>query len=120
MDQDTHEDRFIPIDPSTELLDELRKLKIQTMQDGGPFVEYRDKSNTNKKWHAIVKQAEIPPITVHDLRRTGITRALLAGMPSVLVQRMAGHKNIKTTMEYYTEVTKQDLRDGVARLTAAG
>ena len=30
------------------------------------------------------------------------------------------HRNIETTMKYYAEVNKQDLRDGMKRLAAAG
>ena len=69
---------------------------------------------------AIVKDADIPYITYHDLHRTGITRALLAGVPPITVQRLAGHRNIVTTMMYYVQVNKQDLLDGVEKARAAG
>ena len=116
----SHEDRFIPIDPKSGLLDVLRRLQVQTLQEGGPFRTYADRSNLNKKWKAVIKAAGIPPITVHDLRRTGITRALLASVPLVTVQKLAGHRDIKTTQKYYAEVGKEDLRAGIARVTAAG
>ena len=114
----SHEHRWVPIDPRTGLLDVLRQLQVQTLQDGGPFVQYRSKSSTHRRrWQAIVQAAGIPTITVHDLRRTGITRALLAGVPPITVQRLAGQADIKTTMRFYAEVSKQDLRDGMARVT---
>lgn len=116
----SHEDRFIPMDSHRVLLADLHKLKAKTLQDGGPFVAFRDKSNLHKKWARIIKAAEIPAVTIHDLRRTGITRALLAGMPSVVVQKLAGHKSITTTVKYYTEVSKADLREAVKRLAARG
>ncbi len=34
-------------------------------------------------------------------RQTRITRALLGGMVPAAVQKLAGHKNIATTMKYY-------------------
>lgn len=114
------EDRFVPIAESSDLLDDLRRLQLQTLQAGGPFTIYADKSNTAKKRDAILKDAKIPPITVHDLRRTGITRALLANVPLVTVQRLAGHRDIKTTMRYYAQVNTQDLRDGIERVRVAG
>ena len=83
---------------------DLRRLQAAAILDGGPFVAYADHSNTAKKRAAIVKDAEIPHITIHDLRRTGITRALLAGVPPITVQKLAGHRNITTTMRYYAEV----------------
>lgn len=116
----SHEDRFVPIAESSDLLDDLRRLQVQTLQAGGPFTIYADKSNTAKKRDAILKDAQIPAITIHDLRRTGITRALLANVPPVTVQRIAGHRDIKTTMQYYAQVNTQDLRDGVERVRAAG
>jgi len=66
-----------------------------------------------------VKDAGIPHFTYHDLRRTGITRALLAGVPPITVQRLAGHREITTTMRHYAQVNNQDLRDGVERAARA-
>ncbi|UCE61275.1 MAG: site-specific integrase [Phycisphaerales bacterium] len=112
----SHEDRFIPVAPESGLLDVLRRLQAMTLQDGGPFLAYGDRSNFAKKWNEVVEAADIPPITRHDLRRTGITRALLAGVPPAVVQELAGHKDIKTTMRYYAQVSRQDLRDAVSRI----
>lgn len=110
----SHEDRYIPIDPKSELLDTLRRLQVQTLQDGGPFARFADKSNLHKKWARIVAEAGIEHITVHDLRRTGITRALLDNMPVVVVKDLAGHQEIETTMRYYKGIKKRNLRDAVA------
>lgn len=113
----SHEDRFIPLDPSTGIVDELRRLQAKTMQDGGPFKAFRNRSALRKKWLRIVADAKIVPhITVHDLRRTGITRALLGNMPPVAVMKMAGHKNLTTTMRYYTRVDQRDLREALRRM----
>lgn len=119
-DTKSHEDRFVPIAESSSLLADLRRLQASTLQDGGPFVAYANPSTTTDKRLAIVKDAEIPYVTYHDLRRTGITRALLAGVPPITVQRLAGHRNIETTMRYYAQVDTQDLRDGVERARAVG
>ena len=83
------------------------------------FIDGACEPNVHKKWRRIVKAAEIPAITLHDLRRTGITRALLANMPPVVVQKLAGHRDIKTTLRYYTEVSKADLRQAVKRMRNA-
>ena len=119
LDTKSHEDRVIPIAPDSELLADLRKLQVQTLQDGGPFVAYANCSNTAQKRLAIVKDSGIAPITTHDLRRTGITRALLGNMPPVVVQRLAGHRDIKTTLRYYAEVNRDDLRRAVEKQRAA-
>lgn len=44
---------------------------------GGPFTPYGDKSNLQRTWSRMVNDAGIPEITRHDLRQTGIARALL-------------------------------------------
>ncbi len=77
-------------------------------------------ATTTDRRLAIVKDADIPYITYHDLHRTGITRALLAGVPPITVQRLAGHRNIGTTMRHYVQLNDQDLRDGVEKVRAAG
>ncbi len=92
---------------------------IRHSRGGGPFVAFNDKSNLAKKWDVILEDAEIPTLTRHDLRRMGISRALVAGMPGAVVRKLAGHKSIATTMTYYAEVTKKDLRDAVAKLKKA-
>ncbi|MCZ6651518.1 MAG: tyrosine-type recombinase/integrase [Planctomycetota bacterium] len=118
-DTKSTEDRTIPIAESSSLLDDLRKLQVQTLQDGGPFLVYADGSSTAKKRIRILNVAGIPSITIHDLRRTGITRALLAGVPPITVQKLAGHMDIKTTMHYYAQVNFDDLRAGVEKQRAA-
>lgn len=65
------------------------------------------------KWARNLGNAGIPYIGRHDWRRTGITRAMLANMAPVAVQKMAGYANIATTMKYYVQVSQRDLRDAV-------
>lgn len=45
----SHEDRKVPIAPESGLLNNLRRLQVQTLQDGGPFVAFSYKSNLHKK-----------------------------------------------------------------------
>ena len=64
----------------------------------------------------IVREAKTKPIRIHDLRATYVTRLIRAGVPLPTVQRLAGHANIATTIDYYNEVNTDDLRAGVAKL----
>lgn len=118
-DTKSNEDRYVPFAEGSGLLGDLQRLKAQTLQAGGPFAEYDCKPNLHRKWGRLVKDAGIPEITRHDLRRTGITRALLNNMPPVAVQRLAGHANIETTMRYYVQVNRKDLRDAVTKYRKA-
>lgn len=114
----SHENRLVPIEDQS-LMGKLRRLQAMTLQAGGPFRCFADRSNLRKKWKRIVADAGIEPITVHDLRRTGISRALLDGMPLAAVKKLAGHRSITTTERYYLGVGKQALRDAVKRRKAA-
>ena len=61
-----------------------------------------------------LRDAEIEHITIHDLRRKGITRALLDNMPITIVKDLAGHQKIETTMRYHKGIKKRDLREAVS------
>ena len=43
-------------------------------------------------------------VTIHDLRRTFITRLIRAGVPLPTVQKLAGHADIKTTLTHYNTI----------------
>jgi len=52
----------------------------------------------------------------HALRHTMVTEALEAGVPVHVVQRMAGHSTVITTLAHYAHVRDQALRDAAAIL----
>ena len=60
-------------------------------------------------------QAGIAPCTPHDLRRTYISRLLLAGVDVFTVQQLAGHMNIKNTA-LYDRRSDDRLREAINRL----
>ncbi len=110
-------DRIIPVDDNPTLLDELRRLQVQTQQAGGPFIGLGD--NLWKKWVAIRTLADLPGVTVHDCRRTFCCRLIRAGCPLPTVQRLAGHSKIETTLRFYHWVSDEDMSDGMKRMHAA-
>lgn len=118
-DTKSREDRFVPIDGSP-VVGDLRRLRLDlgTAFAGGPFCW--TKGRLKHRWGRVVKEAGIDPITVHDLRRTGITRALVGGMPPALAQQRAGHSEIATTMKFYVQVSRNDMRRAVRELRTVG
>jgi len=92
----------------------LRRLQIQTLQAGGPFVGMGE--HLRDEWLAILEKSGIAYATPHDLRRTYITRLIRAGVSLPTVQKLAGHVSITTTLKFYTHVGAEDLRAGVEKL----
>ena len=108
-----HCDRIIPI--HAEMAAVLRRLKAQTLNTGGPFCGRHN--NLERKWERIKKAAEVDPaIKMHDLRRTFITRLIRANVPLPTIQKLAGHKDIKTTLKFYDWVSLDDRREAVEKL----
>jgi integrase len=106
----------VPISP--EDVETLRKLKVKTLKDGGPFVGLA--RDLDDAWAAMLKAADLKQhITPHDLRRTFCTRLVRAEVPLPTVQRLAGHSTIQTTLSYYNAVTSDDLQRGMEKLWKA-
>ena len=58
----------------------------------------------SRAFKALVKQTELPSITLHGLRHTYITVALLElGLPTSMVYKRVGHANEAITLMMYTE-----------------
>jgi len=51
------------------------------------------------------REAEVPPIRLHDLRHTMATTALRAGIHPKVVQERLGHSSIALTLDTYSHVT---------------
>ena len=103
------------------LIDDLQALKsettkgdvIQLVGSRGPFASLRD--NLSRTWGRIIRKTKVLGLSIHDLRRTYITRQIQAGVPLPTVQRLAGHADIKTTLAYYNLVSEDDLKAATVR-----
>jgi integrase/recombinase XerD len=66
--------------------------------------------------HVLAATAGIEKnVTPHVFRHSTITDYIQNGAPMGIVQRMAGHSSIKTTMDIYTHVSDNTLRDVAKR-----
>jgi len=65
-----------------------------------------------RKWlMETTNRFDLKQITVHGFRRTFATLAFEAGATIKEVQSQLGHKNYKTTMDIYTEVTSKQKKE---------
>ena len=57
-----------------------------------------------KKFKSILEQAGLPLIRLYDLRHTGATLALAAGVPPKVVSEQLGHASAAFTLDIYSHV----------------
>ena len=67
---------------------------------GDPFHPAR----LTRDLHALQGRAGLPQITLHDLRHTAATIALLAGVHPKVVSERHGHASTQITLDRYTHV----------------
>ena len=101
----------------------LRELEMQAnsspwvfqTKDHGPL-----RNNLQRDFRVIVRRAGISCCTLHDLRRTFVSYLAIAGINEAIVQKLAGHASIQTTLKHYTHILPDSLRQAQDRLPYAG
>jgi len=77
-----------------------------------------------RHFQALVEEAGLPAIRLHDLRHTNASLALLAGVEMKVVSERLGHSQISVTADLYTHVNRglgRDAADRIAKvLTTTG
>ncbi|SDL13004.1 tyrosine-type recombinase/integrase [Nonomuraea jiangxiensis] len=71
-----------------------------------------------KVWKAILKQAAVRDVRVHDARHTAATLLIEQGVNIRVVQQVLGHTRVTTT-ERYAHVSTPLMRDAGERLASA-
>ena len=129
-----HEGRILPV--PVEIMQILADLQV-TSAEGCPYVfipawrwehiqraqkagKWNDEqnllNNLHRRFTTLRKQAGVARCTLRDFRRSCITN-WARELPIHVVQKLAGHSDIKTTQQYYLVVQEDDLEK--ARLAQA-
>lgn len=66
--------------------------------------------NLARQLEALVRKAGVPRIRIHDIRHTVISHAIAAGAPVNVVAEMAGHADMRITLEVYAHVIYEQRR----------
>jgi len=73
---------------------------VFTDEHGGPL----HPDHVLEQFQRLAREADLPPIRLHDLRHGAATLALAAGVPMKTVSEMLGHASITITADTYTVV----------------
>ncbi|WP_431920516.1 tyrosine-type recombinase/integrase [Nonomuraea jabiensis] len=92
---------------------------------GRPRPDLRDQARLSHRAHrrleglgAILQQAGVRDVRVHDARHTAATLLIEQGVNIRVVQQVLGHTRVTTT-ERYTHVSTPLMRDAGERLASA-
>ena len=69
--------------------------------------------------YKLCDEAGIKRFCMHALRHTYATRAIESGMQPKVLQKLLGHKSIKTTMDRYVHVTDDSMTSAIRQFEAA-
>jgi integrase len=99
----TLKERSVPLtDRAYAALQEIRATKTAEEWRSQPVFGL---NSVYKAWYTALRLTEIKDLRFHDLRGTGITRMLDAGVPVPVVMKFSGHEKYETFMKY----VKKDL-----------
>jgi site-specific recombinase XerD len=116
-------DRYVPL--STRLLELLRRYWMACRPAHWLFPGQRDsgplgRNSINKTFHRAKAAAGIDkPATLHTLRHSYATHLLESGVNLRVIQRLLGHRSIKST-EIYTHVAKNYVSESPSPLDLIG
>jgi Site-specific recombinase XerD len=119
----THERRSVPYPQflSTPLdgacADKARESLV--FDDGHGGYQKTPTMTVNSWWDRALVAADLPPMTIHDLRHTAASLAVSAGANVKAVQRMLGHASAAMTLDTYSDLFDEDLDAVAERLHSA-
>lgn len=91
----------------------LKKLKLQSSSNiifCNSKGNYRRLSDVQDKLNKLCKELPLKKYRIHDLRHTHASLLFTSGATTKKVQERLRHTDIKTTMNIYTHVTKDNTK----------
>jgi site-specific recombinase XerD len=67
-------------------------------------------------FHKLLDKLQIPQGTLHDFKNSFVTHLLDAGVPPTVVQYLAHHKNLATTLGYYRGPSRAQISGAINKL----
>jgi len=107
----TQKERTVPL--SNRAFEALQRIRAGKTLEEWMSDRIFGVNNVYRSWYTALDKTEIKDLHFHDLRGTGITRMLDAGLPESIVMKFSGHDKYETFMKY----VKKDL--GIIRNAGA-
>ncbi len=83
---------------------------------GAPFTDYRAARRVfSRAW----RHAELPSVTLHDLRHTFAVHAAQSGVPIPRIQKLLGHSTVAMAMRYMKHAPEAYFAEDAARVAAS-
>ncbi|WKZ71093.1 MAG: tyrosine-type recombinase/integrase [Melioribacteraceae bacterium] len=102
----------IPLHPELELFYEINYSKAER---SGKVVPYQ-RIDSLKFFRRFLEREGYPHYSIHELRKTFLTRLANDGVDIYYVQKIARHKDIKTTERYYLNVDLKRMGEEISRV----
>lgn len=99
----TSKERFVPL--SDRAIQAFRRLKADRSDAEWNNSRVFEFASVSRAWYTALKKANIENLRWHDLRGTGITRMVDAGVPIPIIMQFSGHDKYETFKKY----VKKDL-----------
>jgi integrase len=111
--------RIVPMSPAlTAFMEQrLQGLEPTDLVFPGPGRGWWTPDQLKRPFQRATQAAGVPRIRWHDLRHSYASQLVIAGVPLVVVQRLLGHSDIRTTMRY-AHLRSSSLAQHVAILDA--
>jgi integrase len=94
----------------------LTRLNICTVTSHHSVINSRIRRDNAKR----EEKDRIKIITLHELRKSYLTRCALSGMDVYTLQTIAGHDSIETTRKHYINITDNDAAERARRIMITG
>lgn len=103
--------------PYHEILDDIliaRKKEVKS----GPLVNYAGSKEASRQMRVYLQQLGFKEkgYTLRTFRKDFISRAQKNGIPVTVTATLVGHKNIKTTNDYYTHFSTEEMANELKKL----
>jgi integrase len=98
------------------LLAAQRANATSTLVFPGPSGDLLRRDTLGRWFRALVAEAGVRPIRLHDLRHTAATILLLQGVPVHVVAAVLGHSNPSVTLAVYAHLIPGSTRDALELL----